>query len=64
MVNPSSITSVQTVIKHINELATKKNTGRKWTIIVSDGVPYVYGAKLQDEMVRCSVCNEVFENKD
>ena len=28
------------------------------------GVPYIYGANLQDQMVMCCSCNEVFEKKD
>ena len=63
MVNPNSIAAVQEVIQHITDLAIKDND-RNWTMIACDGVPYVYAANIQDHMVKCNECGDVYDDKE
>ena len=58
MVNPNSLETVKKVIEHVLEVTGVKDTEhpRKWTIMHSDGVPYVYASDLQDNFFACSVC--------
>lgn len=62
MVNPSSIAAVQEVVEHISDLAIKDSGERSWTIVASDGVPYVYAANLQDLTVKCDECGLIFKD--
>ena len=62
MVNPPSVAAVQEVVEHISDLAIKDNGERSWTIIASDGVPYVYAANLQDFTVKCDECGLIFKD--
>ena len=38
--------------------------GRKWTIVHSDGVPYVFAANLQDNTFICSSCSKEVSRED
>ena len=56
MVNPNSKKSVSTVLKQICHMC-KLDSERKWVVVWSDRVPYLYGSQLQDLLV-CSVCKQ------
>ena len=47
MVNPNSYERVKEVLEHIKKLVI--GPSRKWTVVGSDGVPYVLGQKLRDD---------------
>ena len=63
MVNPSSIENVCTVLRHVHE-QTIEGCERNWTIIHSDGVPYVYAADVQDNIYICCICDTTIEKCD
>ena len=61
MVNPNSLDNVKTVLDHVsvrNKISDNEDNKRKWTFMISDGVPYIYASILQDTYVPCSICNE------
>ena len=49
------------VLDHVsvrNKISDNEDNKRKWTFMISDGVPYIYASILQDTYVTCSICNE------
>ena len=64
MVNPNSIATVREV--HVLEITHVKEPEdpRRWTIKHSDGVPYVYASKLQDNHFVCNICGEEINKGD
>lgn len=58
MVNPSSIENVKKALVHVAENIINDQEERKWTIVHSDGVPYVYASDIQDNFFLCSICKE------
>ena len=55
MVNPASEESLEEVVKHVRSLSLQD--GRKWTILHSDGIPYVQLTQMQDNIYKCSECD-------
>ncbi len=47
LLNPNSYASVKTVLENLCQRALNEN--RQWTIVGSDGIPYVLGQRLRDE---------------
>ena len=66
MVNPNSIATVSEVIEHVLDITRVKDPEqpRKWAIIHSDGVPYVYASELQDNLFVCNICGEEINKGD
>ena len=66
MENPCSINACKGVSKHITDLAIKDDEcdddSRNWTVIVCDGVPYVYLSNVQDHTVKCETCGAIFSD--
>ena len=48
MVNPSSIETVKTVLEHARH-HTRVGSDRSFTVVHSDGAPFVFAAALQDD---------------
>ena len=44
------------------EISDNEENKRKWTFMISDGVPFIYASILQDTYVTCSICNEEINN--
>ena len=44
------------------KISDNEENKKKWTFMVSDGVPYIYSSILQDTYVTCSICNEEINN--
>ena len=66
MVNPNSIATVREVIEHVLDITHVKDPEhpRRWTIMHSDGVPYVYASELQDNLFVCNICGEEINKGD
>ena len=54
MVNPASESALETVVNHLRDLSI--GGGRHWTIVHSDGVPFVQLVQMQDNRYICSDC--------
>ena len=63
MVNPCSHEAVQAVAAHVKSLCTT-DSKRKWSIVLSDGVPYVLASEVQDNFLVCSSCGMEVDKKD
>ena len=49
MVNPCSQEAVYDVLDHVHSLCQVGETEqRKWTALISDGVPYIFASDIQD----------------
>ena len=59
MVNPSSIKTVQEVAQNIQERLPEG----KWVTVWSDGIPYVHGSQLQDQLFHCTTCGDIINIK-
>ena len=66
MVNPNYIATVREVVEHVLDIPRVKDPEhpRKWTIMHSDGVPYVYASELQDNLFVCNICVEEINKGD
>ena len=65
MFNPNSIAAVWEVVDCVQKVTGLNNESnpRKWIFLHSDGVPYVYAADLQDNIVKCNSCNKETDKK-
>ena len=57
MVNPNSVANTKEVLTHIKQQCHIPRD-RKWVVVWSDGVPYLYMCKLLDRLYVCSVCRQ------
>ena len=66
MVNPNYIATVREVVEHVLDIPRVKDPEhpRKWTIMHSDGVPYVYASELQDNLFVFNICGEEINKGD
>ena len=64
MVNPCSQESVCDVMKYIQNICSAgDNKNRKWTILISDGVPYTLASDIQDFVLFCQECGMEVDRK-
>ena len=64
MVNCCSQESIYDVIKHIQNIFSVGSTGNcKWTILISDGVPYTLASDIQDFVLFCQECGMEIDRK-
>ena len=64
MVNPCSQESLYNVMKHIQNICSVgANENRKWTILISDGVPYTLASDIQDFVLFCQECGMEVDRK-
>ena len=65
MVNPNSMEAGKTVLNHVSVTSNVSDSkdGRKWTFMISDGVPYIYASTMQDSYVVCSICRKEICNQ-
>ena len=57
MVNPSSYEALLEVMDHVKKTCSfGSNKERKWTVLASDGVPYVLASEIQDNLKQCCCC--------
>ena len=57
MVNPSSYEALLEVMDHVKKTCSVgSDKERKWTILASDGVPYVLASEIQDNLKQCRCC--------
>ena len=65
MQNPASYEALNNIANHVRSLCgvDKAPKPRKWTIIQSDGVPYVLASEIQDFHFVCCICKEVVDRK-
>ena len=65
MVNPCSHEAMDEVMSHFKKCC---NVGphceRKWTILASDGVPYILASDIQDNFYICNNCNIEVDRKN
>ena len=59
MVNLASEAALKVVAENVRQLCL--TGGRKWTMIHSDGVPYVQLAEMQDNIFKCTRCEVELE---
>ena len=55
MVNPNSVKNTKQVLLHIKDLCQVPEE-RKWIVVWSDGVPYIFMHKLIESIYVCSMC--------
>ena len=57
--------AVKTVLNHVSVTSNISDSadGRKWTFMISDGVPYIYASTMQDSYLVCSICKKEICNK-
>ena len=64
MVSPCSQESVCDVMKYIQNICSAgDNENRKWTILISDGVPYTLASDIQDFVLFCQECGMEIDRK-
>ena len=64
MVNPCSQEAVYDVMSHIQKLCSVgSEEERKWTTLISDGVPYILASDIQDFVLNCSQCDVIVDAK-
>ena len=66
MVIPNSIATVHEVIEHVLEKTRVEDPEHphRWTIMHSNGLPYVYASELQDNLFVCNICGEKISKGD
>ena len=65
MVNPCSQEAVYDVMSHIQKLCSiGSEEERKWTTLISDGVPYILTSDIQDFVLNCSHCDAIVDTKE
>ena len=66
MVNPNTKVNVQTVLEHVREQSNTsgEKKAREWTYVWCDAVPYLLGSKVQDETLKCALCEEMVKKTD
>ena len=58
MVNPCSHEGIDEIMSHVKKCCSvRSDCERKWTILVSDGVPYILASDIQDKFYICNNCN-------
>ena len=64
MVNPNSFESLKHALNHVSATSNfgKNENNRKWTLLISDGVPYTTASNLQDKYLFCNICKEEVKN--
>ena len=65
MVDLNSIEAVKAILEHIctTSQLSENHDSRKWTFVISDGVPYVYASTIQDSL-KGTVCEEYIDSSD
>ena len=64
MVNPCSEEAVYDVMSYIQKLCSVgSEEERKWTTLISDGVPYILASDIQDFVLNCSECDVIVDTK-
>ena len=65
MVDLNSIEAVKAILEHIctTSQLSENHDSRKWTFVISDGVPCVYASTIQDSL-KCTVCEEYIDSSD
>ena len=62
MVDPASEAALKEVTEGVRRLCL--TGGRKWTIIHSDGVPYVQLSEMQDDIFKCTHCEVELDKRN
>ena len=64
MVNPNSFESLKHTLNHVSATSNlgKNENNRKWTLLISGGVPYTTASNLQDKYLFCNICREEVKN--
>ena len=61
IVNPTGYDNIITVLEQIHEQAISCSE-RQWVTVTCDGVPFAFGAAIQDNMVECEECCKIVRN--
>ena len=61
MGNLSGYDNIITVLEQLHEQAISCSESQ-WVTVICDGVPYVFGATIQDNMVECEECRKIVRN--
>ena len=65
LVNPCSQEAVYDVMSHIQKLCSIGSAEeRKWTTLISDGIPYILTSDIQDFVLNCSQCDVIVDTKE
>ncbi|CAC5390496.1 unnamed protein product [Mytilus coruscus] len=62
MVNPNNEEKVGIVLEHLREVCNIPEQ-RKWLVVWSDGIPYLFGVRLQQYVYVCSSCEELVDTR-
>ena len=63
MVNPCSHEGIDEIMSHVKKCCSvRSDCERKWTILVSDGVPYILASDIQDKFYICNIA--ILENTE
>ncbi|CAG2252283.1 unnamed protein product [Mytilus edulis] len=62
MVNPNNEEKIGIVLEHLREVCNIPEQ-RKWLVVWSDGIPYLYGMRLQQYVYVCSACEELVDTR-
>jgi rubrerythrin len=55
IVNPNTEANVGKALKHVQHYCGV-GKDRKWTVVWSDAIPYLFGSRLQDNLYTCDLC--------
>ena len=65
LVNPCSQEAVYDVMSHIQKLCSIGSAEeRKWTTLISDGIPYILTSDIQDFVLHCSQYDVIVDTKE
>ncbi|CAG2200699.1 unnamed protein product [Mytilus edulis] len=62
LVNPNNENKVAHVLDHLKN-SCQIPTERKWVVVWSDGIPYLYGMRLQQYVFYCSICDDLVDTR-
>ncbi|CAC5417346.1 unnamed protein product [Mytilus coruscus] len=62
MVNPCNEKNIRIVLDHIRNTCNIPEE-RKWVVVWSDGIPYLFAMRLQQHLYACSSCDNIVDTR-